>query len=140
MDFFKEALEVGGGGGEDDLVRVEGGPAAAGQRNVCEVVISEYLPGQPKRNKNMCDKIQVSVDFAIFLKTYNWNFYTILLERTGSVRCRGRATAVSTWLSPPFGQDKREQISTFVFLFPSSKLKNIVSVVCCFFFLSSLLS
>ena len=51
LNFFEEALEVGGGGGENDLVRVEGGPAAAGQRHVCEVVIPEYLPGQPKRTR-----------------------------------------------------------------------------------------
>ena len=47
LNFLEEALEVGGGGGEYDLVRVEGGPASAGQRHVCEVVIPEYLPGQP---------------------------------------------------------------------------------------------
>ena len=46
LDLFEEALEVGGGGGEDDLVRVEGVPAAAGQRHIRQVVVAEYLTGE----------------------------------------------------------------------------------------------
>ena len=51
LDLFEEALEVGGGGGEDDLVRVEGVPAAAGQRHIREVVVAEYLTGEPEEER-----------------------------------------------------------------------------------------
>ena len=47
-DFSEEVSEVGGGSGEYDLVREKGGPAAAGQRDVGEVIIPKYLAGQPK--------------------------------------------------------------------------------------------
>ena len=47
MDFLEEVSEVCGCGREDDLVRVEGRPAAAGQRHVGEVLPPEDLSGEP---------------------------------------------------------------------------------------------
>ena len=45
LDFGEEVPEVDGGRGEDDLVRVEGRPAATGQRHISEVVAPENLSG-----------------------------------------------------------------------------------------------
>ena len=47
LDFGEEVPEVDGGRGEDDLVRVERRPAAAGQCHVGEVGAPENLSGQP---------------------------------------------------------------------------------------------
>ena len=43
-DLLEEVPEVVGGGGEDDLVRVEGGAAAARQSDVSHVAAPKELP------------------------------------------------------------------------------------------------
>ena len=61
LNFLEEVSEVAGGRGEDDLVRVEGRPAAAGQRHVGEVFSPEDLSGQPAELGPMVVPLQPQV-------------------------------------------------------------------------------